>query len=158
MFYNGGCRYSMLTIPIADRRTRLLTMAYGLILFLWLTPEDNRVWPVALLGAGLAGVLLVRWVLNTLGGKAVAARWIVPGALLLGILAGAGACVATVGLMFFKNALHAHVFVDFPAPLMLAMLERAPVWAAAGGLVGLGAALAWLALRQEGHEPGDHHP
>lgn len=30
------------------------------------------------------------------------------------------------GLMFFKNALHAHVFWDFPPAMVVAMLTRAP--------------------------------
>lgn len=35
-------------VAVPNRRLRLMTMGYGLLLFIWLTPEDNTVWPVAL--------------------------------------------------------------------------------------------------------------
>lgn len=136
----------MLQLPSANRRIRLLVMGYGLLLFLWFTPEDNQVWPVVLLGWGLAGLLVGVNVMNRLGGKWIPGRYLLPGAVVLGGLTGLGASVATAGLMFFKNALHAHLFVDFPTPMLLTMLERAPAWGLAGALAGLGVALAWLAI------------
>jgi hypothetical protein len=67
--------------------------------------------------------------------------------LLLGAADGLGTSVATAVLMFFKNARHAHVFPDYPAGMIIAVLERAPLWAAAGALAGLSIGLAWLALQ-----------
>ena len=148
----------MLQLPTPNRRTRLLIIAYGLLLFLWFTPEDNQVWPVTLLGLGLATLVVLWNVLSKLGGKVLSIRYLTAGALVLGVLIGAGTSVASAGLMFFKNALHAHLFVDFPTPLLLAMLERTSAWGLAGGLVGLGAALAWFALRQDTHESGHDYP
>jgi lysylphosphatidylglycerol synthetase-like protein (DUF2156 family) len=66
---------------------------------------------------------------------------------LMGILTGVGASLFTAGLMLFKNVRHSHIYLDFPAGLMGAILERAPVWMIAGGLLGLGIGLAWLALQ-----------
>jgi len=46
--------------------------------------------------------------------------------------------------MFFKNALHAHAFWDYPPPMVVAMLTRAPSWTLAGGLAGLGIGCLWV--------------
>lgn len=124
----------------ASPRLRLLTVMYGLIVFLWLMPEDHQVWPVTGLGVGLALLVVTRVTLRRLGGRPFPPRYLLQGAVLLGALVGLGANLAAVGLMFFKNALHAHLFLDYPVGLMGAMLARGPGWALAGGLVGLGAA------------------
>ncbi|MEO8612201.1 MAG: hypothetical protein ABI690_30180 [Chloroflexota bacterium] len=137
----------MIHIPTPNRRIRLVVMAYGLLLFLWFTPEDNQVWPVTLLGWGLAGLVVFMALVNKFGGRQIPARYVVPLLTVLCVLVGLGSSIATAGLMFFKNALHAHLFFDYPTPMLLAILERAPYWGIAGGLAGLGAALAWLALR-----------
>jgi hypothetical protein len=121
----------------------LLYIAYGILVFVWFSPEDHQVWPVALLGTGLVGLLLLRFTLQRLGGQAIPARQVLLIAPLLGLITGAGACLMTVGLMFFKNALHNHIFLDYPPLLMLAMLERIVPWGAAGGLAGVGLALVW---------------
>jgi hypothetical protein len=144
----------MIQIPTPNRRLRFVVMIYGLVLFLWFTSEDNQVLPVTLLGWGMAALVIFMSLVNKLGGRQIAARYAAPVALVLGVLVGLGSGVATAAFMFFKNALHAHLFFDFPAPLMLAILERVPYWGLAGGLTGLGAALAWLALRQGHHESG----
>ena len=144
----------MIHIPTPNRRIRLTVMGYGLVLFLWLTFEDNQVWSVTLFGWGMAILAVLLTLVNKLGGRQIAASYLAPFALVLGILIGLGSSIATAGLMFFKNALHAHLFFDYPALMMLAVLERASYWGLAGGLMGLGAALAWLALRQVHDESG----
>jgi hypothetical protein len=134
-------------IPIRGRRARWLTLVYGLLLFLWLSPEDNQVWPVAVLGWGLAALTIIMTLVGRIGGQMIPNRYLLPGAGLLGALIGLGASLAAVALMLFKNAMHAHLFLDFPPGLMIATLERAPVWALAGALAGLGLGLAWLAVK-----------
>ncbi|NWG16722.1 MAG: hypothetical protein HXY41_08815 [Chloroflexi bacterium] len=134
----------MLHLPRPGRRARLFALPFGLALLLWLSLEDTHIWPVALLGLGLSALLNLFFVLDKLGGQAIPRRYALPLAALAGVLIGLGASIAAAGLMFFKNALHAHVFLDFPPGLMLAMLERAPAWALAGGLFGLGLALIGL--------------
>jgi hypothetical protein len=145
----------MIRIPKPSRHTRNLTLIYGLVVFLWFTPEDNQVLPVTLLGWGMAALAVLLLVVNKLGGRIIPARYAALFALVAGIGVGIGSSVTTVALMFFKNALHAHVFFDFPVPMMLAILERAPYWGLAGGLVGSGTAFAWLALRQV-HDESSH--
>lgn len=136
-------------IPSPNGRTRLLAVACGLLMFLWFTPEDNQVWPVTLLGVMLSLLLVGLTVIRRLGGTVVPARYVLPGGLLLGALAGLGSSICAAGLMFFKNALHAHLFLDYPAGMMLAMVERAPGWALAGAFVGLGTACIWLAVKRK---------
>lgn len=138
---------SMIQIPTPNRRIRFMVMGYGLVLFLWFTSEDNQVLPVTLLGWGMAALVVFMTLVNKLGGRQIPARYTIPVGLALGALVGLGSGVATAAFMFFKNALHAHLFFDFPAPMMLAILERAPYWGLAGGLAGLGTALAWAALK-----------
>jgi hypothetical protein len=137
-----------LCLPQRGRRARWLAIGYGVLLFLWLAPEDNSILPVTLLGGGLSALAVVLWMLGKLGGRAIPARYAVLGAVLLGIGIGLGASVATFSLMLLKDAQHSHIYPDFPPALMLAILARAPAWAAAGGLAGFGAALAWLGLRR----------
>lgn len=136
-----------MTIPHAGRRLRLLTLAYGGMLLLWLSAEDSAVWPVTGFGLGLATLMLLLTLSDKLGGRRIPARVLPLAASLIGAVVGLGTAVTTVLLMFFKNAVHAHVFLDFPPGLMLAIVQRAPVWGLVGGLGGLGLALMWLALR-----------
>ncbi len=134
----------MFYLAAPSRRLRLLTMGYGLLLFIWLSPEDNAVWPVALIGLGLALVSLIWLIRRRLGGSTFPAQYVPISGALLGGIVGLGGALSSAGLMFFKNALHAHVFWDFPPGMVVAMLTRAPSWALAGGLAGLGMGCLWV--------------
>ncbi len=142
----------MLQLPKLNNHIRLLAVGYGLLILIWMSLEDNAVLSVTLLGAGLALLVSGLFLLSRAGGRAVPPYYVLPAMIALGILVGLGTSAATAGLMFFKNAMHAHVFLDFPPGLMLAILERASAWALAGGLTGLGGAFTWLALHQKTHE------
>jgi len=131
-------------VPAPNGRLRTISLIYGLLVFIWLSPEDNGVWPVALLGVGLAVLSLVWLIRRRLGGSTFPTRYVAPGAVLSGGMAGLGGALATAGLMFFKNALHAHAFWDYPPAMVVAMLSRAPSWTLAGALVGLGVGLLWI--------------
>ena len=128
------------------RRLRPFAIAWGTAAFLWLGPESDAIWPPAALGLGLAALLALWWTAD----MAVTALAVVPVAVLLGALTGLGTAPAAALLMLFKNALHAHVFPDYPPGLVLAVLERAPAWALAGALAGLGLTFVWWALRGRG--------
>jgi hypothetical protein len=125
----------------------LIVLGYGFTTLLWLQLEDNHVLPVTLLG--LAGVTLlgIFWALSKFGGSALPLRIVVLGVMLLGALIGVGTALATALLMLFKTGMHAHLFPDYPPGLMIATLQRAPLWGLAGALAGLGLALLWLATR-----------
>jgi hypothetical protein len=138
-----------MTIGRVGRRIRLIAMGYGLALFLWLSVEDNTVWPVTLFGVGLSALMLILTFSDKLSGRQIPMRFLPLTAAAFGGLMGMGTAVATAALMFFKNAVHAHVFLDYPLGLMIAIVQRSFVWAAAGALMALGLVLAWLALRSD---------
>jgi hypothetical protein len=131
-------------VAVPKRRVRTITLMLGLLVFIWLTPEDNTVWPVALLGTGLALLGVIWLVQKHLGGRPFSGRDVIIGAMLLGGIVGVGATLASAALMFFKNALHAHTFWDFPPAMVVAMLTRAPSWAMAGGVAGIGVGFLWI--------------
>lgn len=134
-------------LPHRGRKARWIAILYGLLIFFWLSSEDNRIWPVTLLGAG-AAVLIVAWmILSRWGGQTIPARYVPVSLALFGLLTGLGASLITALLMLFKNARHGHIFPDYPPGLMGAILERGPLWALGGALAGLGVGLAWLALQ-----------
>jgi hypothetical protein len=115
-------------------RVRSDALIYGVALFVWMGREDNAVWTAAAFGVGLM------WIMAR-GQHPTAAppsryRLLIP--VVRGALIGGGAAVAAAALMLLKNGLHAHVFPDYPAAVIGAMIARAPVWAAAGGIAGLG--------------------
>ncbi|MGB1285190.1 MAG: hypothetical protein ACPG7F_01555 [Aggregatilineales bacterium] len=124
-------------IPVLGYRLRLLSITYGLMLLVWLSTEDNSTLTVALLGTGLAILSVLLWLLQHYGGQVFSGRILTVGAIFIGAITGAGAVLATVLLMFLKTAWHSHIFPDYPAQMMLDMLTRLPVWALAGGLLGL---------------------
>jgi hypothetical protein len=122
------------------RRGALL---WGVLVFLWLAPEDDSVLPAVLLGLGLSA-LIVWWLLIRLDLTTQMSRW--RGLLIaaiFGVLAGAGTSLGTVLLLLIKNARHAHLYPDYPPELLLDTLARFPVWSLAGGLIGIG----WVCAR-----------
>lgn len=57
---------------------------------------------------------------------------------MIGAIVGLGTAFAAGLLMLVKTGWHAHIFPDYPLGMILDTLRRAPAWAAAGGLFGLG--------------------
>ncbi len=137
----------MLTIPQRGRRTRLILLVTGTAVFIWSGVEDSTVLPVTVFGTGLSLLTLAAWLMGRCGGRTLDARYVPPVVMAFGGSVGLGASVWTALLMFFKDARHAHIFPDYPLPLILAILERAPLWAVAGGLIGLAVGLLWLSSR-----------
>jgi hypothetical protein len=124
----------MYHVPVRSRRLRWLALNYGALVMLWLSREDNDVVGVTALGCGLSLLLLTFAVISQFGGRHIPARVVVAGGMVLGLLAGLGTAVATTGLMLFKNALHAHLFLgswlaSFSAPRPGCWPGRWPVWA-----------------------------
>jgi hypothetical protein len=134
-------------LPQAGPKSRWLIIFCGLAIFFWSATEDTSVSRVSILGAATSSLTVSLWTMKKLGGKFVAMRYLPAITAVMGILIGVGASLFTAGLMMFKNVRHSHIYLDFPAGLMGAILERAPVWMMAGGLLGMGVGLAWLALQ-----------
>lgn len=123
---------------------RWLSIGVGVAAFSWMSVEDTSTLPVATLGVliALCGVSL--WLLNQPDWQ--------PSALVLcltGGLIGALGALVTVVLMFLKTAWHSHITPDYPPLMMLAMLERAPVWALAGLCLGGAVALLWPLVKRQ---------
>jgi len=140
-------------VPTYSRQMRWLIIGYGILVFLWLGPEDNHVWPVVFISMGAAALILTQWLLRRFGGQDISETYILPMGMTIGGIIGLATAVITALLMLFKNARHAHVFPDFPPGLMGAVLERAPVWTIAGSIFGLGVGLLLLAFHTKKETP-----
>ncbi|MFN8530049.1 MAG: hypothetical protein U0670_15720 [Anaerolineae bacterium] len=132
--------------PALPRRAALVGLAYGVMVYGWLSLEDNGALAPALIGTGAISLIGLRWLLITLGGKDIrlsrAAWWI--GGMLWGASLGAGSATGAALLMLLKNGLHGHAYPDYPFNVIAAMLARLPAWSAAGALIGLGGTLLML--------------
>ena len=136
-------------LPQTNSRTIFLLLGYGLVLLLWLSLEDNGTLSVALLGTGAAALFTIIALLNRIGGYVLPMRFWFTGLIGLGAAIGALSTLTTTLLMFFKTSWHNHGFPDYPPAMMLAMLQRLPVWMLAGALIGLAIALIKLAVAPE---------
>lgn len=137
-----------LRLPLPPRMFRWLVIIWGGAAFVWLSLEDNQTLPVTILGTGSAILFAVSRLFRSFGGRRLSPTAVWLGSPLFGGVTGAMAAVSTAMLMFLKTAIHAHVFPDYPPAQILAMLERAPAWAGAGLLIGLGIMLAWRGLSE----------
>ncbi len=135
-----------LLIPAYPRRLSLITLVYGIGVFLWLSPEDS-VWLVALLGTGLSLILTAHAVFKLGSGRRLRARVWFPGAVALGAIVGMGAALMTMLLMLMKTAVHNHLYPDYSFGVMAGIFQRVGAWAVAGALVGLAGALL-LSIRR----------
>jgi hypothetical protein len=136
-----------LRVPLGGASIRWAALVYAGSVLVWLNLEDTRMWPVALLGWGGALLLAARMTTRHIGGAVLNRSRALLAMAVLGAGVGLGSSLICAGLMFFKNALHAHLFLDFPPLMLLAMIQRGPGWAAAGALLGASVALLWMARR-----------
>ncbi len=109
----------------------------GVCVLLWSGLEDTDAVAAAGLGA-FASIAVTMWLLCQ---RADVTRGGILLASLAGALTGALASLVTAALMLFKDLLHAHPFPDFPASMILGILERLPPWTVAGALAGIGIGL-----------------
>ena len=133
--------------PTSNRSRHLLVVA-GIAILLWSSLEDIDALAVTLLGLLLA-TALGSWLVDSMPFNGNGRHLSRPKRMALaGTGIGALTSVTTSLLMLFKNLRHAHVFPDYPPAMMLATLERMPLWALAGGLAGIGLGIL-LQLRHE---------
>jgi hypothetical protein len=129
------------TIPSPSYKNRLLIIALGIIILVWSGLEDNQVGGVALLGWITASLSIANLILSRFGGREVQVSTLIKLSPVVGASIGALASLATALLMIFKTIRHSHVFPDYPPQLILAILERLPIWALSSGFIILGLAL-----------------
>jgi hypothetical protein len=138
-----------LTFPHHNaHRARLIALVCGIAIFFWLRLEDNTILPAVLAGLALSLLAAFLWLNNKFGGKTLRLRDALLGAALFGALCGMGTAAVTAGLMLLKNGMHGHFFPDYPFGVIVEILQRAPLWALAGGLASLGLTLAWMGLKR----------
>jgi len=132
-------------IPALSLGLRWALIGVGVSVFIWTGLEDDRVGVAAGLGVALTGLVLAHGLTGRIAGRMLTGAQIGAAWAGFGALMGGLGAFATVLLMAFKDARHAHPFPDSPAGLLAAMLARAPGWALAGALIGIGFYAAWRA-------------
>ena len=139
----------MFTIPSLNYKNRLLTITLGIIIMLWSGLEDNQVWGVVLLGWILAIVSVAHFMMSRFGNRSYNTTTLIKLSPLVGASIGASASIITALLMIFKSIRHSHVFPDYPPQMIIAILERLPIWALGSGFIAVGLSLVWLILRTD---------
>lgn len=126
--------------------TRAVWAAIGLSLFIWIGFEDSSTVTVLLLASLLTFAIAISLVgrSRTLN-KSISAPPRGLRHVLAGMLVGGAVGPSAVLLMVIKNGLHGHYPADFSAQQVLGVALRTPVWALAGGLLGLA---WWLTMRE----------
>jgi hypothetical protein len=134
--------------PARSRVLTWLTYAYGLAFFVWIGVEDSTPARVTALGGVLPLLFLAHFLTRRFGGAPLPAR---KGMLLLGaggLLAGSAAPFTVAILMGVKVSLHSHAYPEYPPEAVTDIIARTPVWALAGLLLGVAAALVAHARRR----------
>ena len=133
----------------SEKLARGALLLIGVATLLWSGLEDSDSRAVTILGTLASLLIASRLVTRLAAGRLLNSIDIT----LAGALAGGLASLCTVALMLFKNLRHAHIFPDYPADMLLAILERLPLWTVAGGLAGLGIGLLLSWLPRNTREP-----
>lgn len=142
-----------LSIPPTTYKTRLLIIIAGITVLFWSGLEDNQIWGVTLLG-WLLGILSVFTFLQSqFENKEYHIITLLKFSPIIGGIVGASASLLTLLLMLFKNIRHAHVFPDYPPQLMLAMLDRLPIWSISSGLILFGITLLLYVIYSDKGSP-----
>lgn len=136
------------TVPPRTLWLRWNAIACAVAIFIWSTPEEDRLIYPALLGTWLAVSLLWNWVSNRYAGRTLHGTRLLVAAAWFGAVTGAVSSLCAVLLMLFKDARHAHLYPDYPPALLGAMLARLPAWSLAGALAAVGVAMLLSALRR----------
>lgn len=124
--------------PAKHAWLRISGVILGIALLLWLPIEDADLNRVLFFANAVCAWGAARAMVNTSSqDPKFLQRHIV-----VGLVAGLAVSPAALFMMAFKSGLHGHGSPDFSSAQMLSVLMRFPVWAIAGTLLGLGAALA----------------
>ena len=125
-----------MTIPHTNIGWRMFLLASGASLFIWLMLEDTQLLPLLMLCLLAAVLFLLNPVLRRFAGIKTSPILFLASATMLGGLIGSGTALLAALMMFLKTAWHSHIFPDYPVPMMIAMLERLPIWAIVGLALG----------------------
>ena len=134
----------MIRIPHRGLKTRWVAILCGIAIFLWMGPEDLNVWPVVMLSVLVSILLVSVQLMRRYGGTMLSRNQIFTFAVVGGGICGLLTSPIAAALMILKNARHAHLTPDYLPQQMLAIMQRAPLWAISGSLIALGIALIWI--------------
>ncbi len=138
-----------MTIPQTDYKTRLIALSLGITIFLWLSLEDNNVIGVTLLGWISSFSIISFGLMSRYAGLTLSSKRLLFAGFGYGAMIGAGANLSTAFLMLFKDVRHAHVFPDYPPQMILAMLERLPIWTISMACIVLSLSLMYHLFRSD---------
>ncbi|RPI27891.1 MAG: hypothetical protein EHM70_17330 [Chloroflexota bacterium] len=122
-------------------RLRLIALALGAAILLWLPFEDQTDTLATLLSAALCIWFAVRY---SWADGLRPSQLLIRAALVWAIMGLLVSPLAAL-LLVFKIGLHSHSYPDFTPGQILAVLYRTPVWIIAGLLAGLGTGLFRMA-------------
>lgn len=120
---------------------RIVTFMLGAVFLFWLPIENDRIWMPTMIAFAVS-LLWAFWInisrtIRTVK-DIVWQMWI-------GIFSALTVTPMTVLLIFFKSGLHNHDVPDFTPEQILFILQRTPLWAGVGLLIGLGSGIGRIA-------------
>ena len=121
---------------------RIMAVLVGAALLLWIPFEDDSTRWVRIFSMGICCLSAIYACTKIAPEKRL--RWYTYPS--VGLLAGLLVTPVTIILMAFKSGLHGHGNPDFTPTQVSSVLSSWPVWAAAGLLAGLAAAI-WQKVR-----------
>jgi len=136
----------MFPIPSPTYKNRLLIIASGIVILVWSGLEDNQVWGVVFLGWVIAVISIMTVIISRYGRQTYPVKSLMLFSPIIGMSIGASASVITALLMIFKTIRHSHIFPDYPPQMILAILERLPIWALGSGFITLGIFLLLISI------------
>jgi len=139
----------MFKVPKPTNKLRWVVIIYAIFVLVWSGREHTGVMPITLVSFGMVVLTMIVWVSNRFSGRTLSVRSGAIASVLIGGIIGGGTSVVTASMMMFVNFRHAHLNPDFPPELVGAILQRLPIWALAGGLMGLALVLLWIAVQPE---------
>lgn len=119
------------------RRVRIAALILGAGLLVWLPFEDSGLAWIIIFSLAICALAAV-YALIKLRPDQKKVWLYLP---LTGIAAGVTMTPVALSLMAFKSGVHGHGAADFSPAQVTSILQRTPLWAAGGLLIGLGASL-----------------
>jgi hypothetical protein len=131
---------------ISNLFKRALWFVIGVIVLIWIGYEDRTT-----IGPTLMGVLIAGGLSFPLYDRLARIRWTALqqrgwASFLTGLTAGTLAMPIATLAMLVKVSIHSHMPPEFTSAQVLAVLGRTLIWASAGSLIGISAAL-WHRIR-----------
>jgi hypothetical protein len=137
-------------VPSRLRRLRIAALLLGAALLVWLPFEDSSLVWIILFSLAICTLAAVYTLIKLHLGQKRA--WLyLP---LTGIAAGVAITPIALSLMTFKSGVHGHGSPDFTPAQVTGILQRTPLWAASGLLIGLGASLWYSATGDRQNNAG----